>query len=107
MARTEATTASRYLELGCLESREVVTTDGRVIGHLLGGWIDPSNWTVTDLVIELDKRAIDDLAVKKHVLRSSKVRIPTSSVKLFSDVVQLNSDIGGLSGSLTEVGKKG
>lgn len=89
-----------------MEPREVVTTDGRVIGHLLGGWIDPSSWTVTDLVIELDKRAIDELAVKKHVLRTSKVKVPTKNVAIFSDVVQLDSDIGALSGSLTEVGRK-
>jgi|UPI00036784DC sporulation protein YlmC with PRC-barrel domain len=90
-----------------MEPREVLTTDGRVIGNLLGGWIDPSNWTVSDLVIELDKRAVEELAVKKHALRSSKVRIPTSRVKIFSDVVQLDADIGTLSGSLIEMGKKG
>lgn len=105
MAKTETKLSTRELELGCMEPREVVTTDGRVIGHLLGGWVDPTTWTMTDLVMELDKRAIDELAVKKRVLRSSKVRVPTSYVATFSDVVQLNTDIGSLSGSFTEVRK--
>jgi sporulation protein YlmC with PRC-barrel domain len=81
------------LELGCIEDRDVITTDGRNIGSLTGAWIDIGTWSVTSLVVELNKDVVDELNVKKPILRTAKVNIPTNYVKNISDVVQLNTDV--------------
>jgi sporulation protein YlmC with PRC-barrel domain len=102
MMQTGATTISgKPLEMGSFEEKDVITTDGRYIGVLKGGWVDTSNWTVTSLVIELDKAAVDELQVKKPALRSAIVTIPTSYVGNVSDVIQLNSDMATLSNAFS------
>lgn len=93
----ETTVTSKPLEMGCIENRNVITTDGRMIGTLTGAWIDTSNWTITSLVVELEKEVVEDLRVKKPLLRTAKVSVPTSAVLNVGDVVQLNTDITNLS----------
>ncbi|MDW5562513.1 MAG: hypothetical protein SA339_04730 [Methanomassiliicoccus sp.] len=95
----ESTTAvqSKPLEMGCLESKNVITTDGRMIGVLTGAWVDTTNWTVSSLVVELEKDVVEDLNVKKPLLRTPKVTLPTSTVQRIADVVQLNTDMTNLS----------
>ena len=44
---------SKPLEMGCLESKNVITTDGRVVGVLSGAYVNTSDWTISSLVIEL------------------------------------------------------
>lgn len=90
--------------MGCLESRNVITTDGRVIGVLSGAYVDPNNWTVSSLVIELEKEVVSQLNVKKPLLRTAKVTVPTSIVRQVADVVQLNADMSNLSTILAQPG---
>ena len=96
MQQTPTVTTQMPLELGCIEDREVITTDGRNIGTLTGAWVDLGTWSVTALVVELKKDVVDELNVKKPALRTAKVNIPTSYVKNIADVVQLNTDVGTL-----------
>jgi sporulation protein YlmC with PRC-barrel domain len=98
----ETTVTSKPLEMGCIESRNVITTDGRMIGTLTGAWIDTSTWTITSLVVELEKEVVDALNVKKPLLRTAKVSIPTSAVLNVADVVQLNTDVASLSTMLAQ-----
>jgi sporulation protein YlmC with PRC-barrel domain len=100
----ETTVKSKPLELGCLESKNVITTDGRMIGVLTGAWMDTSNWTITALVVELEKDVVEDLNVKKPFLRTAKVTVPTSTVLNIADVVQLNSDMTNLGTILAQPG---
>jgi len=98
----ETTVTSKPLEMGCIENRNVITTDGRMIGTLTGAWIDTSTWTITSLVVELEKDVVEDLRVKKPLLRTAKVSVPTSAVLNVGDVVQLNTDITNLSTMLAQ-----
>lgn len=98
----ETTVTSKPLEMGCIEGRNVITTDGRMIGTLTGAWIDTSTWTITSLVVELEKEVVDALNVKKPLLRTAKVSIPTSAVLNVADVVQLNTDVASLSTMLAQ-----
>jgi sporulation protein YlmC with PRC-barrel domain len=98
----ETTVTSKPLEMGCIESRNVITTDGRMIGTLTGAMIDTSNWTITSLVVELEKDVVADLNVKKPLLRTAKVSVPTSAVLNVADVVQLNTDMANLSTMLAQ-----
>ena len=93
----ETAVKSRPIEMGCLESKNVITTDGRMIGVLTGAYMDTSNWSVTSLVVELEKDVVSELNVKKPLLRTAKVTVPTSTVLNIADVVQLNTDMANLS----------
>jgi sporulation protein YlmC with PRC-barrel domain len=97
MQETPTVTTTRPLEMGCLEDRDVITTDGRNIGTLTGAWVDLGNWSVSALIVNLNKEVVDELNVKKPVLRTARVNIPTNLVKNIADVVQLNADIPTLS----------
>ena len=97
MQETPTVTSGKPLEMGCIEGRDVITTDGRDIGNLAGAWLDVSTWTVTSLIVELDKTVVDELNVKKPMLRTARVNIPTNYVRNIADVVQLNTDISTLS----------
>jgi sporulation protein YlmC with PRC-barrel domain len=88
---------SKPLEMGCLESKNVITTDGRVVGVLSGAYVNTSDWTISSLVIELGKEVVSELNVKKPLLRTAKVSVATSIVKQVADVVQLKIDMAGLS----------
>ncbi len=93
-------TATQPLELGCLEDRNVITTDGRIIGTLSGAMIDSSTWKVSSIVVDVHKDVIDELQVKKQMLKTPKVHIDTSMVSNVSDVVQLNVPLANLKGKL-------
>jgi sporulation protein YlmC with PRC-barrel domain len=98
----ETTVKTMPLEMGCLESRNVITTDGRMIGVLSGAYMDTSSWTVTSLVVELEKDVVAELNVKKPLLRTAKVTVPTSTILNIADVVQLNTDMANLSTILAQ-----
>lgn len=85
------------LEMGDLSEREVITSDGRVIGKLKGAWLDTANWSVSSLIIDLNKEVVDELNVKKPMLRTARINLPVNFVKNVSDVVQLNTDMTSLS----------
>lgn len=89
------------LELGCVKSKDVITSDGRNVGTLSGAWMDTNTWTVTSLIVDLNKIVLDELSLKKPLLRTAKVTIPTSMIKNFSDVAQLNADFATLSTIIT------
>jgi len=100
---TEATTTTlgtKTIELGCLEKREVITTDGRIIGDLTGAQIDVSTWRVPYIVVEVNKDVADAINVKKPVLRTAKANVPVDLVRTIADTVQLNVDLDGLRGRL-------
>lgn len=96
----ETTTQSRPLEMGDLEDRDIITTDGRVIGTLKGAWIDTSTWSVSSLVVELKKDVVDELNVKKPILKAAVVNLPVTYVQKVADIVQLNVDMTTLSGAV-------
>lgn len=98
----ESATRTKPLEMGCLENKNVITTDGRIVGVLSGAWVDTSTWTVTSIIIELEKNVVDELNVKKPLLRTAKVTVPTSTVLNIVDVVQLSIGFGGLGSVLNQ-----
>ncbi|NLK25941.1 MAG: hypothetical protein GX307_05120 [Euryarchaeota archaeon] len=97
----ETTAMSRPLEMGDLEDRDIITTDGRIIGQLKGAWIDTSNWSVASLVVDLNKDVVEELNVKKPILKAARVNLPTTYVAKVADIVQLNVDMTTLSGAIS------
>ena len=55
------------IEVGCLKAKNVITKGGRMIGSLIGADIDPEDWTVATVRIEVEK----DLVEPRGLERSS------------------------------------
>ncbi len=102
-SETTTTVTGPGIETGCLDKRDVITMDGRIIGQLTGAYINPSTWTVTGLILEVNKDVMDELNIKKPLLRTPKAMIQTSLVNVASDTIQLNVPITNMAGNLTVV----
>jgi len=84
------------LELSLADRKDVITKDGRKIGALVGANVDTKNWTVITLVVEVLKDVIEDLEVKKSVLKLPRISLRTDLVGVVGDVVSLNVDLKSL-----------
>ncbi len=101
---SETTLHGQPIAMGCLDKRNVIAVDGRIVGELSGVYIDTNSWTVFGLELEVKKDVMDELNMKKPVLRTPKAMISIDQVKLMSsDTVQLNVPIADLAGHLTVV----
>ncbi len=102
---SETTTAmqAQNVEVGCLDKRDVITTDGRIVGQLTGAYIDTTAWVTNGLILEVNKDVMSELNMNKPILRTPKARILPSLVKVVSDTVQLNVPMSELAGNLTVV----
>ena len=58
----------KNIELGKLDSRDVYSEDGRLVGVLKGILVDTAGWTVPQLVVEVNKKVLDDLNLTKPML---------------------------------------
>jgi sporulation protein YlmC with PRC-barrel domain len=128
----ESPTTTQNLELGRLESRDVITDDGRLIGVLKGILVDTTAWTVPQLVVEVNKNVLDEIKMQKPMLSTFAVNVPTLPTNYFkkimddlnirkpgavlvniptthvrgtSDVVQLNTDLSAV-GSIVTISEK-
>ena len=124
-----ATATTKNTELLKIDSRDVLTDDGRRVGVLKGILVDTAAWTVPQLVVEVDKNALDELKLKKPMLSTvwnisdprvknfldelklkkpgtMLVNVPTTHVRSISDVVQLNTDLASVSSVVTIAEKK-
>ncbi len=102
-SETTTTTEGQAVEVGCIDKKDVITTDGRNIGELTGAYIDVNSWAVTGLLVEINKDIVDELNMKKPMLRTAKAKIMTNLVRVVSDTVQLNVPMTDLAGNLTVV----
>ena len=102
MSKSEILAETRPLEIGETDNKDVVSSDGKILGKMTGMWINTTNWNVEHLIVEMDKNTAEKLDLKKKMLRSTKTALPVRYVEVVSDVVKLNSTLEELSGSLTE-----
>ncbi len=77
---------------GYIKSMDVYTRDGKNVGLARGILIDPENWTVPQIVVEVDVNILEELNIEIPLVKETLVNIPTSYVKEVSNVVLLNSD---------------
>jgi sporulation protein YlmC with PRC-barrel domain len=88
------------IELSTLVNRNVITKDGRSIGEFIGANINPTNWMVNDLLINVHKPVAKDLKVKGGLFKAPQIKIRTDMVGVVGDVIQLNVDYATLKGHL-------
>ncbi|MEM3059870.1 MAG: hypothetical protein QXN93_07330 [Methanomassiliicoccales archaeon] len=79
-------------ELYTEEKKDVITKDGRKIGKLVSATVDTKTWAVLALIVEIYKDVMEDLKIKKSVLKAPRITLKTNIVSVVGDVVQLNTD---------------
>lgn len=84
------------------EAKEVTTSDGKLLGTLNGIMVNPTNWTVSHFVVDVNKEIAEELNFKKSMFGAELVNIPISFVKNSADVVQLNANLAALKGAVSE-----
>jgi sporulation protein YlmC with PRC-barrel domain len=84
------------LELSSSERKDVISHDGRKIGVLVGVNIDTKIWTVHAIVVEVNKDIVEELQVKKSMLKLPRINLKTDLVGVVGDIVHLNVDLKNL-----------
>jgi sporulation protein YlmC with PRC-barrel domain len=84
------------LELSSSDRKDVISKDGRKVGALVGVNVDTKTWTVHAIVVEVNKEIIEELHIKKSMLKLPKVNLKTDLVAVVGDIVHLNVDLKNL-----------
>ena len=81
--------------------KDVMATDGRVLGTLEGVAIK-DNWTVSGLTVKINNDSIEDLGKKKPFLGSLRMDIGIKHIKVMGDNIVLNKPLKDLGEFLTK-----
>lgn len=84
------------LELTSSDRKDVISKDGRKVGALVGVNVDTKTWTVHAIVVEVNKDIIEELNIKKSMLKLPKISLKTELVAIVGDIVHLNTDLKSL-----------
>ena len=91
------------LTFNSIEKKAVMTTDGKVIGSMVGCMVDDANWSVNVLSVELTKEISEFLGTKGSMLKSPIVGVKPSQIGTVGDAVMLNVPLGDLKGKVEEL----
>jgi sporulation protein YlmC with PRC-barrel domain len=79
-----------------LQGKNVVGTGARILGSVSDVEIDPKEWKVTHLQVELTDDAIEMLGYRKPFLGRVDILLSVSAVKAVADMVSLAKPIAEL-----------
>ena len=79
-----------------LDGKEVVGTEGYILGEVDGVDIDLNTWQVNAFYVSLSDKATAELRFKKQFLSKITVCLPTQLVKAVGDVITLKEPIRNL-----------
>lgn len=94
-ARKAGTTGFVYW--GYLQSKDVLDVNGKFVGVMRGFVID-GNWTIPKVVIEVGDNILDEMDIKRSLLETALVELPSEYVRNGIDVIQLTGDVDSLKG---------
>ena len=72
-----------------LHGRTVISADGKVVGSISELSINPSDWRVESVEIELGKDIADRVGADRTMFHPGKLELPVSFVQSVSDTVVL------------------
>jgi sporulation protein YlmC with PRC-barrel domain len=84
------------LQLSELKKKDVISSDGKILGSVLGVTI-LGKWNVGELTVKIEKDATETLGLKKPLLFALRMDLKVEHIKAISDRVVLNKplkDIG-------------
>jgi sporulation protein YlmC with PRC-barrel domain len=84
------------MDLGKLNWKKVVTSDGVTIGEVQGGDVDTNSWQVTHVHVGLNDATLKEFGLKKPFLGQVFVCLPVDMVQAVNDAVTLKESLGDL-----------
>ncbi len=81
------------MELSSVEKKRVISKDGRELGVLAGSKIDPVEWTVLSIMVNVPKEPAKEMGIKKKLLKPVIINVSTDLISVVGDVIQLNLDM--------------
>lgn len=76
--------------------KQVLTRDGREIGRVQTLQIDPETWRVMSIGVKVARERLEDLDLRRPLLGSQSILVPTGEITAVADVVMLSRDLPGL-----------
>lgn len=77
------------LKFSDLEGKGVLTQDGRAIGTVSDMMLTDTEWTVTSLVVKIDRDLLEEFGMKKPMFGTQTVLVSVSAVSGVSDKIIL------------------
>ena len=74
----------------------VVSLDAKEVGEVTGLEIDPKNWKITHIHIELSDGAMKELDIKKPFIGKVTICYPVGFIEKVGDIITLSRTIEGL-----------
>jgi sporulation protein YlmC with PRC-barrel domain len=84
------------MDLGKLNWKKVVTSDGVTIGELQGGDVDTISWQVTHVHVGLNDATLKEFRLKKPNLGQVLVCLPVDMIQAVNDTVILKESLAQL-----------
>ncbi|HVP16694.1 MAG TPA: hypothetical protein VMT42_04950 [candidate division Zixibacteria bacterium] len=84
------------MDIGKLNWKKVVTSDGVTIGEVEGGELDSKSFQVTHVHVGLNDATLKEFGLKKPILGQVFVCLPVDMVQAVNDAVTLRESLGEL-----------
>lgn len=82
---------------GLLIGKKILAQDGLELGHVDSLIVDTETWQVTALGVKVARDKLEQLNLKRRLVGSQSVVVPTSEVAAATDVVMLKGPLSELS----------
>ena len=76
-----------------LSGKDVISQDGREIGQVSDIALDSSSWRIDTLVVKLERDLLESFHMKKPLIGTQTIQIPTSHVSGVGDKVILHKKL--------------
>ncbi len=76
-----------------LSGKDVISQDGREIGQVSDIALDSSSWRIDTLVVKLERELLEAFHMKKPLIGTQTIQIPTSHVSGVGDKVILHKKL--------------
>jgi sporulation protein YlmC with PRC-barrel domain len=83
-----------------LIGKSVIGAAGNYVGEVSNIEIDPSNWQITHLHINLSEKAAKEFCIKKSLLKRANIRLSTAVINNVDVIIRLNKFIRELKNGL-------
>ena len=85
-----------------LDKKGVISSDGREIGEVADFIVDPEAWSVTALMVKLDRDLLEQFHMKRPMFGTQTIQLPTRYVSGVGDKVLLTKKLDELTAMARE-----
>jgi sporulation protein YlmC with PRC-barrel domain len=79
-----------------LNSRTVITADGQAVGTIKSIFLDPAEWRVESISVELRNDVADRIGATRSMFHRGLIEVPVTLIQSVGDAVVLNVPVDAL-----------